>query len=67
VRSGHGPDVYFQDMVKENKQTQERVESLAKKDQEEYINRAKKRMKGAPKEDYKPSFKPTGPQLYKEL
>ena len=66
VKQGKGPDVYFMDMVKEDKETQKRVQELSKKEHEEYIARSKGRQK-KDATDYKASFKPTGPQEYKEL
>ncbi len=66
VKQGKGPDVYFQNMVEEDKETQKRVKELAEKDKEEYKEKVKGRKKGAQTE-YKQSFKPTGPQEYQEM
>ena len=68
IKSGKGPEVYFSNSMAEDKETQNRVKEMAKKDHEDYINRSKMRHKGAPgAPEFKLSFKPTGPQEYKEL
>lgn len=66
VKKGKGPDVYFKNMVYEDKDTQKRVKELAEKDEVKYMEKVKARMKKSGGE-YKPTFMPCGPQEYVEL
>ena len=68
IKTGHSPDVYFSNSMLEDKETQKRIKEMAKKDEEEYLEKARSRKKGAKSAvEYKAAFKPTGPQEYKDL
>ncbi len=55
-------------MTAEDKETQKKLKELAEKDKQEYLAKARSRHKGAEgAPEYKLSFKPAGPNEYKDL
>lgn len=68
IKKGKGRDVYFSDAVKPDDQTVEKLKKIAELENKEYLERAKKRHKGAEgAAEYKVPFHPAGPQEYKDL
>lgn len=71
MKKGKGPDAFFSNGFKEDKDTLKKVRELAEKEKEEYMKVVKSRKKGGAAEDsdqvFRANFKPTGPQEYKDF
>ncbi len=71
LKRGNGPDVYFINGFKEEKETLKKLEEIAKKEREDLLRKVKGRKKGGEESNnnntFKANFKPSGPQEYKDL
>ncbi len=66
-KKGNITDAFFSDVVKEEKETINRIQMMNEKDREDFLNKVKDRQKSAKSGgEYKPRFKPGGPQDYND-